>query len=338
MAIRRYFPWLLLLCYGVALVWPQRQLASFELSIPGWPSWAGAPRLPLLLLAAILFLAALNLDLSQLRDVLRKPGALVLALVAVWLAPVLLVLLVGKFLPHADLLAGPLLGLALVAAMPVANSSVAWTQQARGNLGWGLALVVLSIVLNPWITPQLLRFLGWTLSGGQAAKVDGLVTHFSGAVFIVWVLMPTSAGCLCRWILGSEKTRGIEPITLAVSSVCLLALNYANASLLHRPAPAVLAIALLLSILLSLVGLGSAWLVSKLARLDTPTRLALLFALSMKHNGLALALAGAMLQDQPNAILFIIVAILVQHAVAAMVDAWSIRSNTLLKEKINDAP
>ena len=325
MAIRRYFPWLLLACYAVALVWPQPELARNVLEIPGWPAWAGVPRLPLFLLAVILFSAALSLDVTQLRQVIRLPAAVAMALAAVWIGPVLLVLVAGALLPDAGLTTGPLLGMAIVAAMPVANSSVAWTQQSRGNLGWGLALVVLSILLNPWITPQLLKLMGWSLADGQAVRVNELVAHFSSDVFIVWVLLPTAAGFGCRLLLGSRRTTRFVPGALLVSSVCLLALNYANASLIERPQPALLAVVVMLSIAMNLVGIGSAWLVTRLAKLDRSTHVALMFGLSMKHNGLALALGGAMLHDQPTAILFIVVAILVQHAIAAIIDAWVVR-------------
>lgn len=325
MAIRRYFPWLLLACYAVALIWPQPALAQKALELPGWPVWAGEPRLPLLLLAAILFSAALSLEITQLRAVIRRPAGLAMSLAAVWVGPVLLVLLAGAVLPETSLTTGPLVGMALVAAMPVANSSVAWIQQSRGDLSWGLALVVLSIVLNPWITPQLLKLMGWSLAGGQAARVAQLVTHFSGEVFIVWVLLPTAAGFACRLLLGSRRAKRLMPATLAISSVCLLALNYVNASLVERPQPALLAVVVALSLMLNFVGISSAWMVTRLARLDRATHVALMFGLSMKHNGLALALAGAMLHDQPSAILFIVVAILVQHAIAALIDAWIVR-------------
>ncbi len=51
-------------------------------------------------------------------------------------------------------------------------------------------------------------------------------------------------------------------------------------------------------------------------------RSCLLFGLSMKHTGLALILAGAVLEDQPLAILLIVLATLEQHLVAAVVQWW----------------
>ena len=65
--------------------------------------------------------------------------------------------------------AGLLVGLALIASMPVANSSVGWVQNADGNLALGLALVVFSISLSPWVTPHLLGFLSNSLSSSERA-------------------------------------------------------------------------------------------------------------------------------------------------------------------------
>ena len=47
-----------------------------------------------------------------------------------------------------------------------------------------------------------------------------------------------------------------------------------------------------------------------------------MFGLSMKHTGLALILAGAVLADQPLAILMIVLATLVQHLLAGVVQWW----------------
>ena len=48
-----------------------------------------------------------------------------------------------------------------------------------------------------------------------------------------------------------------------------------------------------------------------------------MFGLSMKHTGLALILAGAVLADQPLAILMIVLATLMQHLLAGLVQWWS---------------
>ena len=134
--------------------------------------------LPLLLLAVMLFSAALLTDVSQIRLVSHHPLVLCVALLAVWLGPGLLVLAAGWLVPSTidgQSTAGLLIGLALVATMPVANSSVGWTQNAGGNLGLALSLVVLSILLCPWVTPNLLSLWGMSLSPSEQAYCAALV-------------------------------------------------------------------------------------------------------------------------------------------------------------------
>ena len=57
-------------------------------------------------------------------------------------------------------------------------------------------------------------------------------------------------------------------------------------------------------------------------RLDAETRLALMFGLGMKHTGLALLLAGAVLAHERLAILMIVLATLAQHLLAGLVQMW----------------
>jgi predicted Na+-dependent transporter len=164
-----------------------------------------------------------------------------------------------------------------------------------------------------------------TLADGRAERVEHLVTQFSGANFIVWVLLPTAAGLVAGKLITQSRLENFKLPILVFSAACLLALNFVNASQARIPEIPALAVMLCFALMLSVVGLASAWIVARLARLDDPIRIALLFGLSMKHNGLALTLASVLLQDQPLTVMFIVVAILVQHAVAAVVDAWVVR-------------
>ncbi len=213
--------------------------------------------------------------------------------------------------------------------MPVANSSVGWTQSAGGNLGLALALVVVSILLSPWITPNLLSFLGMSLGESQR-DCEELVNQFSGLFFIVWVILPTAAGFVGRILLSPAR---IEParswLTLA-SAAALLVLNYIN-SVLALPKAydsplSVLAATAILATSLAAIGILLGWVIAWLFGLRPETRTALMFGLSMKHTGLALILAGAVLSDQPLAILLIVLATLMQHLLAGIVQWFLDRS------------
>jgi BASS family bile acid:Na+ symporter len=327
--VRRHFFWLLLACYAVAAIWPSPGIAMRH-----W-KWAALDAgeiqfaLPPILLAVMLFSAALLTDLSQIRIVSRHPIVLLAALLLVWIGPALLVLLAGWLVPSiadGEATAGLAIGLALVATMPVANSSVGWTQNAGGNLGLSLALVVLSISLSPWVTPNLLSLLGMSLSADEQAYCRALVEQFSGAFFIIWVILPTAAGLACRYFFTPKGLKAVASWFVLASAAALLILNYVNAALalpkIHESPISLLAATAVFAIGLSVVGLALGWSLARLLRLKNETRSALMFGLSMKHTGLALILAGAVLADQPLAILMIVLATLTQHILAAAVQWW----------------
>jgi BASS family bile acid:Na+ symporter len=154
-----------------------------------------------------------------------------------------------------------------------------------------------------------------------------LVNRFSGKFFIVWVILPTALGFAVRALAGRARVERADGWIVMASVAALLILNYVNAALAlpeiwQHSQPAVLATTLLLAVCLSAVGLACGWLIARVARLPRDATLALDFALSMKHTGLALVLAGAVLADQPLAIFIIVLATLVQHLLAGIVQWW----------------
>jgi BASS family bile acid:Na+ symporter len=324
--IKRHILWLLIACYALAIYWPEPGLMMRRWEwLPG--GLATVPlSLPLALLALMLFSAALLTDFAQIRTVLQHPLVLCMALAAVWLGPALLVVAAGYIVPWAvegKAATGILVGLLLVATMPVANSSVGWTQNSDGNLALSLALVVLSISISPFATPHLLSLLGMSLSPEEQAYCAALVTRFSGLFFIIWVVLPTAAGLACRYLATPARVAHVGNCFTLVSAASLLALNYINSALalpeIRNSTLWLLATTAAFATALSVVGVILGWVLVRLMRLPASTLSALLFGLSMKHTGLALILAGAVLTNQPLAILMIVLATLIQHLLAAIV-------------------
>jgi BASS family bile acid:Na+ symporter len=332
--VQRHFLWLLLGCYALAATWPS----------PGVPlrQWAWSPSglpdvrftVPLLLLATMLFSAALLAEVAQIRAVLQQPLLLCVATLAVWIGPALLVVLASFLVPllvSEQPASGVLVGLTLAATMPVANSSTGWTQNAHGNLALSLALVVLSIALSPLITPQLLSTLGMSLSASERAYCEELVNRFSGEFFIVWVIVPTLAGFACRWLVRPRRLALVGHWFILASAGALLLLNYINAAIALPPLKdspmAVILATATFAVALSGVGLLSGWLIARLLWLPAEMRTALFFSLGMKHTGLALVLAASVLANQPFAILMIVLAALSQHLCAALVQWFLQRDN-----------
>ncbi len=324
--LHRYFLAALVAVYALAAVapGPGTIIREFAVSLPG----GGQERASMLLLAVLLFCAAAVIRWSQVHELAAHPSALTGGLLAAWFGPALLVAVAGQILPRmmgAEATAGILVGLALVAAMPVANSSAGWTQNAEGNVALSLGLIVLSILLSPLATPFLLKLMGLVLSGDDTARIDQIVTQFSGWRFILWVILPSLAGAAAAHLAGPQRIERAKPWFRLITLVDILILNYANASLAvdriwQQHEWTVIAIAALLAVAVSAVGILLAGVLARLWRLPREAHTALVFGLSMKHTGLALVLAGEILHDQPRVILVVLLTTLAQHVAAAAVD------------------
>jgi predicted Na+-dependent transporter len=63
-----------------------------------------------------------------------------------------------------------LVGLALVASMPVAGSSTAWSQNTDGDMALSLGLVLLTTLLSPLTTPAALHAVGRRVCTPRVAR------------------------------------------------------------------------------------------------------------------------------------------------------------------------
>jgi BASS family bile acid:Na+ symporter len=329
-ALHRYFLLVLLGVYALAAFapGPGAYIREVAVTLPDGTK----ERVSMLLLAVLLFCAAAVIRWSQFRDVLDRPSILLTGLVASWLGPALLVIVASAILPRVaggEATAGLLVGLALVAAMPVANSSAGWTQNSGGNVALCLGLVVLSILLSPLATPYLLKLMGLVLSGQDTARIEKVVTQFSGWRFILWVILPSLAGATAGWLAGYERIHRAKPWFRVITLSTILVLNYANASLAvdkiwARHEWRLVLVAAALAAAACLVGVALALVQARVYGVSPAARTALTFSLSMKHTGLALVLAGEILGDQPRVIVVILLTTLAQHVVAAAVD-WRLQ-------------
>lgn len=319
--VRHYLPLLLALCYGLALVMPGPGQQIRGWSLPGgWPEVA-RPTISQLLVAVLLLLAALGVEVHRIPIVVRRPTLLLSAMAAVWLTPAAVLLVAWWVIPlilSGDASSAILVGFALVAAMPVANSAAAWTQQSRGELPWALAMVVLSIVVCPWMIPLVLKLLGLSFSEVEATALEKLTASFTGMEFVVWVLLPTAVGMLVRWLVGAERVKRHRQAVLMWSAATLLVLNYINAAYALPQMKddfrlAWLGACVLTALALCAVGLGVSRLGGRVFNTSPATTTALDYTLTMKNTGLAIALASDVLVDQPILLLPVFTMTLVQH-------------------------
>src|SRR5262249_5967756 len=146
--------------------------------------------LSMLLLAVLLFNAGLGADASRPRDLARGLPLLAAGLAANLLVPLALVALVALALrPWHDPEESQCLvvGLSLIAAMPVAGSSTAWSQNNDGDVRLSLALVLLSTLISPLTTPLALLAVSWFTAGESVGVLRGLASGGAGAFLLVCV-------------------------------------------------------------------------------------------------------------------------------------------------------
>jgi BASS family bile acid:Na+ symporter len=328
--IHRYFIWLLLGSYAVAALWPGPGLAARAVSFGQVTFFGETAKLtpPVLMLAFLLLNAGLGVQTGQLKNLLQHPLALMAGLAANLLVPIAYIFLVSRTMRvwhNPDEVQNILVGLALVASMPIAGSSTAWSQNANGNLALSLGLVLFSTFLSPVTTPVALHSVGWMAAGDYAEDLHELASGGTGGFLAVAVLVPSLLGIAARVTVGDARISLAKPVLKLLNAFNLLLLNYVNASVslpqvVADPDWDFLTAVVLISTALCVASFAAGLLVARWVKADAPQRASLAFGLGMTNNGTGLVLASMALADHPRVLLPIILYNLVQHLVASCVD------------------
>lgn len=319
--IHARFIWLLVGSYIVAALFPALGLSVRSMSV-------GKVSLPMAMLGFLLFNAGMGVDLSALKALRHNPLSLIYGLLANLLIPIAYiggVMLTMQFWHNPDEVQNILVGLALVASMPIAGSSTAWSQNANGNLALSLGLVFCSTFLSPITTPIALHSVGLMTTGDYSEDLHELAGASTGWFLLISVIVPSLLGIACRQLLGKERIAASKATLKLGNSAILLFLNYSNASVslpqaISNPDWDFLAVTLAITLLLCVVAFFAGWLISRARNSDQSDQTALMFGLGMNNNGTGLVLASMALADHPQVLLPIIFYNLVQHLVAGMVD------------------
>jgi bile acid:Na+ symporter, BASS family len=218
-----------------------------------------------------------------------------------------------------------LVGLALVAAMPIAGASTAWSQNANGNLALSLGLVLSTTTLSPLLTPFVLHMAGFVTTGDYSEDLHELASGEAASFLGIWVVLPTFLGILAHMLAGEILITKVTPYLKIINYCILLLLNYSNASLtlpnvVSQPDMDFLAIMLAVVIGLCISAFSSGYLLARFSRVSNSETVSLTFGLGMNNNGTGLVLASQALADHPQVMLPIISYNLAQHLVAAIAD------------------
>jgi len=320
--VHAQFIWLLIGSYIVAAFFPTLGLSIRSMSL-------GTISLPMMMLGFLLFNAGMGVELSSLKNLRNDPLPLVFGLLANLLIPIayiFMVMLTMKFWHNPEEVQHILVGLALVASMPIAGSSTAWSQNANGNLALSLGLVLGSTFLSPLTTPVALHSVSFMTTGDYSEDLHELAGSATGWFLLISVIVPSILGIACRQLLGKQLIASSKSNLKLVNSAILLLLNYSNASVslpqaISNPDSDFLVATLVITLLLCVVAFFAGWVISYLRTSDQSDQIALMFGLGMNNNGTGLVLASMALADHPQVLLPIIFYNLVQHLVAGMVDS-----------------
>lgn len=324
--LHAHFLWLLLGSYAVAALWPAfglwiRDVPLGELGLVGRRIRI---TLPMLMLALLLLNAGLGAHTSRLRSLGRSALLLGSGLAANLLIPITFIFGVSQIMRawyEPDEVQNLLVGLAVVASMPIAGSSTAWAQNNNGSVALSLGLVLSSTLLSPLMTPVALHCVGLVASGSYATTLHDLAAQGTGMFLAICVVLPSCLGILGHMVVGGPRIDGVKPHLKLVNSVNLLLLNYSNASIslprvFAQPDWDFLAMTLGFALGLCVLAFASGWWLARLLRAQPAQRISLMFGLGMSNNGTGLVLASLALGHLPRVMVPVLFYNLVQHLVA----------------------
>lgn len=346
--VHHHLLWFLISAYAMAAVFPAaglwiRHISFGDLSIFQMKSHVS---LLLLLLATLMFNAGLGVKTAHLQSLVRKMWVMVAGLAANLLIPIVYIFcvtLLMQFWHNSEESQHILVGLALVAAMPIAGASTAWAQNSNGNLALSLGLVLSSTILSPIITPMTFYVFGEMASDEYETVLHHLAEYGSGSFLGLWVVLPSLLGLGIRFAVPEARLTAVMPYVKLVNALVLLVLNYSNASVSLPQAVAdhdwdFLAVTLGITAGLCVTAFAAAYWLSCLFRLDPAERVSLMFGLGMNNNGTGLVLASLALANFPRVMVPIIFYNLVQHLVAGTVHEVTGRNATVQKQEEHSEP
>jgi len=327
--IHHHLLWFLISAYASAAVFPMAGLWIRNVNLGDVPIFQTKIHvsLLLLLLATLMFNAGLGVKTSHLQSLMRKSRVMLAGLAANLLIPMIYIFgvtLVMRLWYEPEEAQHILVGLALVAAMPIAGASTAWAQNSNGNLALSLGLVLSSTVLSPIITPVALQIFGEMASEEYEAVLQDLAAYGSGAFLGLWIVLPSVLGLAVRFAVPEARLTAVMPFIKLINAIVLLALNYSNGSVSLPQALAdrdfdFLAVTLGITTGLCITAFASGYGLSRLFKVDQADRVSLMYGLGMNNNGTGLVLASLVLGSYPQVMVPIILYNLVQHLVAGSV-------------------
>ena len=324
--IHHHLLWFLIGAYMLSALWPTAGLWIRNQTFGELHVFQETLHVSLLLmlLATLMFNAGLGVKMSHLTSLAKRTRVLYAGLAANLVIPmayIFLVTLIMRLWYEPEEAQHILIGLALVAAMPIAGASTAWAQNSNGNLALSLGLVLASTVLSPVLTPVALNVFGEMATEEYQRVIQNLAAYGSGTFLGLWIVFPSLLGLSVRLVAPEAQLTALMPGIKLINSMVLLLLNYSNGSVSLPQAVAdrdydFLAVTLAITIGLCVTAFSSGYGLSRLFKVDEAERVSLMYGLGMNNNGTGLVLASLALAAYPRVMVPIIFYNIVQHLVA----------------------
>jgi BASS family bile acid:Na+ symporter len=315
---------LVLAAYTAAAVWPTPGLEAKQFVVT--QVGARTVTVPMAFLAVLLFNASIGASATELGAVARRPATLLAGVAVNVLIPITFLFAVRTWLlawPNAEEANCLLLGLTVVASMPVAGSSTAWSQNTGGNVALSLGLVLVSTFLSPVTAPLFMAGVRGITSDSFASALG----HETGYFLVTVVVAPSALGVAMRRWIGDVAATRLKPTLKLLNVVVLLFLCYCNATVALPQVVAAPDWDYLVLVAVAVFGLCvtaflSGWALAKVLRASEPDRRSLMFGLGMNNNGTGLVLAASAFGSLPWAVVPVLSYNLVQHIVAGGLARW----------------
>ncbi|MGG1877211.1 bile acid:sodium symporter family protein [Paenibacillus cisolokensis] len=263
----------------------------------------------------ITLVMALGCGVRHLRDVMKRPFAVILTLLIAHAAAPLFAYGLGAavFGPQSDYT----IGLLLFAIIPLGISSVMWVGTSGGSVPFILALVVLDTMLSPIVVPTLMGAFFSNAAMDWDAK--GMMVDL-----LKMVVLPTLVGVLLYECSKGKIKAWSAPVAQPISKVFFMLVVLLNAASIAPHAAGmkqemmiVIPAVILLIMICYALGYFGAYAVRKPSR---ELQITVTYASGMRNISLGMVLATAYFS--PQASIPVVLGIMFQQPAATLIHAW----------------
>ncbi|PGV53470.1 bile acid:sodium symporter family protein [Bacillus sp. AFS037270] len=253
--------------------------AVVAFNFPGHFVWLGGYIVPLL--GIVMFGMGLTLELSDFKEVFRRPKEVALGVVGHFIIMPLLAFLLAVGL---DLPKEVAVGVILVGCCPSGTASNVMVFLARGNVALAVAIASVSTILAPFVTPLLILLF--------ASKwVDVSVASLFLSIVQV-VIVPLALGFIIKKFFGKQARAGAKamPLVSVVAIVLIVSAVVAgSAAKIAETGLLIFGVVILHNVLGFLLG----FFFARLCGMDLAKQKAVAMEVGMQNSGLGVAIATA---------------------------------------------